>query len=217
MTFSSMQTRVGELINQAVSNDNLTVTNTEVKAWLNLGYKMAINSVVTLNENFLLRLTKANLVANQEYYALPSDCRKIVRVEIGYESSSDRERAVRIDVNSIDDPDNTFSQGTPVYYVTGNQIRILPAPTANVTAGLWLEYIESPADMSNASDTPSLPEGYDYLPIMYAVAKAKYKLGLKDEADAGMDEFRFEIERMKDEVLERNLDGHDSVIMREIY
>jgi len=214
MAYSTMVTRVGEMLNQDVSDDTGTVTNTEVKAWLNIGYQKARNSVVAMGQNFQMRLTKANLVSGQSYYALPSDCRKVVRVEVGFDSADDREKAQRIDVNQINDPDLTFSEGAPLYYVTGNQIRIFPEPGSALTNGLWLEYIEDPGDMSADADTPSLPVGYDHVPLLYAVAKGKYKLGLKTEAEVTMEEFHYELETMKDEVIERNLDGHDTVIVR---
>ena len=79
-----MQTRVGELINQSVTDDNELVTETEVKANLNRGYQKVVNRIVSLAQDFYVRLAKADLVSGQTLYGLPTDFRKLVRVELDY-------------------------------------------------------------------------------------------------------------------------------------
>lgn len=211
MTFSDMQTRVGELINQSVSDNTKTVTNTEVKAYLNIGYKKAKNAVVSVNESYYTRLAKADLVANQATYSLPDDSRKIRRVEVGYDVSTTRYEATRLDRNSKPDPNTSFNQGAPVFYIVGDSIELDPTPDTAVTDGLWLWYLEDVGDMVNASDEPNLPQGYDYTPIFYAVAKAKQRLGLEGEAQAYLAEFNTELEVMKREIIGRGVGDNDYV------
>lgn len=217
MTFLEQQTRVGELINQTVTDDTKTVTETEVKAWLNIGYQKAINALISTNQNFLARWADANLVASQKFYALPSDFRKMRRVEIGYETSATRYRATRMDRNVPADPSKTFSTANPVYFIVGDMIELNPTPSINVTDGLRMLYIEDPADLSGDNDVPKLPAGYHYLPVHYAVSKAKQRLGLKTEANDYLAEFLGDIETMKEEVVDRAEDNNDMVIIRDMY
>lgn len=212
MTFLTLQTRVGELINQAVTDDTKTVTLTEVKANLNIGYTKLVSAVVAVNEDFYLTSAKANLVASQELYALPVDsngrcnCRKLKRLEIGYESSSTRRLAVKLDRDFKGDPTAVYSTGSPAYYIIGNQIELDPTPSSNVTEGLKFYYVKSPVDMSANGDYPDLPSGYEWVPLLYAAAKGKQRLGLLTEASDLLMEFKGEIETMKDELLMRAID-----------
>lgn len=217
MTFLEQQTRVGELINQAVTDDSKTVTQTEVKAWLNIGYQKCINALVSTNQNYLARWAEADLVASQAFYALPDDFRKMRRVEIGYESSAQRYRVTRMDRNVPADPSKTFSTANPVYFIVGDMIELNPVPSSNVTDGLRMLYIENPVDLDGDNDVPKLPMGYQYLPIQYAVSKAKQRLGLKGEAESYLAEFSMDIEMMKEEVVDRAEDNNDMVIIRDMY
>ena len=136
MTFLEMQSRVGELINQDVTTDNLTVTKTEVKANLNRGYQKVVNKISSLAQDYYVRLAKADLVADQALYGLPSDYRKMIRVEVGYSSENNRYKAHRADTNAFGDPVSTSIDNTsPLYSIRGNNIELKPTPTANVTRG----------------------------------------------------------------------------------
>lgn len=216
MTFLEMQTRVGELINQDVSTDNELVTNTEVKANLNRGYHKVVNRIVSLAQDFYVRLAKADLVADQTLYGLPSDFRKLVRVEIDYTGS--RYKARRVDENAYGDPDTTtILETAPQYSIRGNNIEINPAPSAASTDGLWLWYVETQTDMSNNADEPNLPFEFTDLPIEYAVAKAKARQGLIDEAQMMLGEFYRELDEMVDNLLNTNQDDPEQVVIRDDY
>jgi len=216
MTFGDMITRVGELINQDLTGDTKTVTRTEVKANLNRAYHKVANAIASMGQDFYYREATADLVANQSLYGLPDDCRKLERLEVSYDGSTFR-KAIRMDRNAINDPTMVFSQDRPHYAVVGNMFEIFPTPTANVTNGINLWYLESVVDMVNNSDEPSLPEIYADLPIEYAVAKAKQRQGLIDESREFMAEFMREIDRMESEFIERNEDDSSYVIIREDY
>jgi len=213
MTFLEMQTAVGELINQAVTDDTKTITETEVKRNLNIGYGLVKNAVVATNQSFYLRLAKADLVEDQSRYSLPTDLRRISRVEVGYTASTTRERVQRVDRNAKDDPNVVQSEGRPAYYVTGDMIELDPEPSSDVTDGLWLWYIEDTGDMSDDDDEPNLPKGWEYLPVLYAASKAKRKVGLNTEAESHLTEFKLEIADMKDELM-RLEDSLDYVVVR---
>ena len=209
-----MITRVSELINQSLTDDTKTVTRTEVKANLNRAYHKIANRIASLGQDFYYREATANLVASQSLYGLPSDCRKIERLEVTYDGASYR-KAIRMDRNAPNDPNSAWSQDRPHYALTGNMFEIFPTPTTNVTAGIKLWYLESVVDLSDNADEPSLPDIYGDLPIEYAVAKAKERQGLLEEAREYKNEFFSEISRMEEELIERNEDDSDSVIIRD--
>jgi hypothetical protein len=218
MTFLEMQTRVGELINQSVTTDNLTVTETEVKANLNRGYQKVVNRIASLAQDYYVRLSKANLAANQSLYGLPTDYRRMIRVEIGPESSATRYKAFRVDTNAYGDPVDEYIDTTnPQYSIRGKNIEIKPTPTVAVTDGLWMFYVETVNDLSDDGDEPNLPPEFSDLPVEYAVAKAKARLGLMDEAQMHLAEFYRELEEMTGVLVNSNSDDPEQVVIRDDY
>lgn len=218
MTFLEMQTRVGELINQAVTDDTKLVTQTEVKANLNRGYHKVINKIVSLSEDYYVRLAKTNTVANQSLYGLPDDFRKLVRVEIDYEGAGNRYKLRRVDENAYGDPVNVSIDSTsPQYSIRGDNIEIEPTPTAAVTNGIWMWYVENQNDLAADEDEPNLPFEFSDLPIEYAVAKAKAKQGLLDEAQLTLSEFYRELDDVAASLANTNLDDPEQVVIRDEY
>lgn len=216
MTFLEQQTRVGELINQRVTDDTKTVKLTTVKAWLNIGYQKQVNAISAIDEEYFLRWTTANLVANQKYYSFPSDFRKLDTLELGYEGSSVLYKSTLMDRNSIENSTTTFSTASPVHYIIGDMYEINPTPSSNVTGGIRMLYIEAPTDLSSDGDVPKTPLGYHYMPVLYAASKAKQQLGLKTEAEAYMAEFFADIEIMIEDISNR-ADGNDRIIIEDMY
>jgi hypothetical protein len=155
-----------------------------------------------------VRIAKADLVANQALYGLPTDFRKFVRLEVGYGGASDRVKVDQIDLNDIGDPTvDVFSQADPKYTIVGNMYELRPTPTANVTDGIYFLYVEDPADMSGDTDTSGLPFNYDHLLPMYAAAKGSYTLGLKEEGNVYMAQFNYGLDEMENNIVERNIDS----------
>ena len=218
MTFSDMVTRVGELINQDVSTDNLTVTNAEVKANLNRGYQKVVNRISSLAQDYYVRLAKANLTADQSLYGLPTDYRRMIRVEIAPETEGTRYKAFRVDTNAYGDPvDIDVSTVDPTYSIRGKNIEIRPTPTVSVTRGLWMFYVETVNDLVEDDAEPNLPPEFSDLPVEYAVAKAKARLGLMDEAQLHLAEFYRELEEMTSVLVNSNSDDPEQVVVRDEY
>lgn len=217
MTFVNMQVETGDLLNITVGASTVPDL-TQVKRDLNTARDLAFNRLLSLGQDYNVRLTKADLVANQELYGLPSDLRKIVRVEVGYTNSTDRYKVDRMDSNAEGDPVNTtYSQADPKYMVRGDNIELNPAPTSAVTDGLWLWYVEDLTDMSADGDTSDLPLDYDHLLPLYAAAKGSYTLGLHQEGNNYMALFRSGLDDMEQEVIQRNIDDNDMIIIRDEY
>lgn len=217
MTFANMVTRVSELINQPLTDDNKTVTQTEVKANLNIGYQKLVNRVRTLNQDYYVREARTDLVADQETYSLPDDFSKLRKLMIGYNSANQLYSAIRIDRAALMDNDQTFTTARPAYTFISNAIEIFPTPTQAVTNGMFLWYVEEVADLTLDADEPDVPIGYESLPVLYAAAKAKTRLGLLDEARLELEEFREELFNMTVEQTMRADDQHDFVIIKDMY
>lgn len=220
LTFLQSQTAVGELINQAVTGDTETVTLSSVKRNLNLGYRMVNNAVVQVDPYFNGQISTADLVANQKYYSSPSQLKKLIRLEIGYTSATERYRARLVSQQSLPQADEIISYPTtePVVQTFGNNLMLNPIPTQNVTDGLRFFYIKGVVDLSSNTDTYNLPDGYEHLPIMYAVAKSKYALGLESEAQAGLNEFYQLLGIMKAEIFDRvSSMGNSSIVNMDPY
>lgn len=212
MTFSSMQSEVGDLLNMTISADS-TVTTTQVKRDLNTARDLVLNRLLTLGQNYFVRIAKANLVADQSLYSLPTDFRKFVRLEIGYESATDRVKVDQIDVNEIGDPNTeTYSTSDPKYSIIGNMIELRPTPTTSVTNGLYMLYVENPTDMSGDDDTSGLPLDYDDLLTLYSTAKGKYTLGLPQEGNNMMSLFKQGLDEMENNIVERNIDSGGTIV-----
>lgn len=216
MTFLDMQNRVGELINLDVSNNNGLVTNTEVKANLNRGYQKVVNRIASLGQDYYVRLSKADLSQGQHLYGLPSDFRRMMRVELDY--GSGRFKANRVDSNAYGDPVSTnISETAPQYSIRGKNIEVNPTPRADMDKGLWLWYVENVNDLVDDDDEPNLPFEFSDLPIEYAVAKAKARQGLMDEAQLSLSEFYRELDEMTNALVNTISDDPEQVVIRDYF
>jgi len=217
MTFSQMQSEVGDLLNMTIGT-NSTVTSTQVKRDLNTARDLVLNRLLTLGQNYFLRIAKADTVANQSLYSLPQDFRKFVRLEVGYANATDRVKVDQIDLSEIGDYSlNAYSVANPNYTIVGNMFELRPTPTTAVTNGLYMIYVEDPADMSGNDDTSGLPLDYDHLLTLYASAKGKYTLGLPNEGNNMMAQFNMGLDEMENNIVERNLDSGGTISLVDEY
>lgn len=217
MAFLQLQTEVGDLLNMTIDSSS-TVNLTQVKRDLNTARGMVLDRLLSLGQNYKVRMAKANLVANQSLYGLPTDFRKFVRVELGYESAANRIKADQLDIGEIGErTTDSYSLADPKYTILGDMYEIRPTPTASVTDGIYLYYIEDPADMTGDTDTTGLPFDYDYLLPLYAAAKGKYTLGLPSEGDSLMGQFKSELVEMENDIVERNIDTNGRITIVDDY
>jgi len=212
-----MQTEVGDLLNMTVSATS-TVTTTQVQRDLNTARDLVLNRLLVLGQSYNVRIAKADLVADQALYSLPTDFRKFVRLEVGYESAADRVKVDQIDLSEIGDPNiDVFTTANPKYTIIGNMFELRPAPTISVEDGLYMIYVENPLDMSADDDTSGLPLDYDHLLTLYASAKGKYTLGLPNEGNNMMAQFNMGLDEMENNIVERNLDSGGTIAMVDNY
>lgn len=210
MTFLEMQTAVGEDINQSLTDDTKTVTLTSVKRNLNTGYRKARLAVTSIWEDYYLRKASADLEAEQALYSLPTDFLKMKTLEVAYDGSTFYQ-AKRLDKGHKQDLRYQFSQSAPTFSIIGNDLQLDPIPNGDATGGLVMYYIENSDDMSANGAEPNLPPGFEDVPIMYAVSKAKLALGLVSEANTHLQEFNYELDQMKRWALNRRGADNDMV------
>src|SRR5512147_22128 len=117
MTLLQAITKVGELINQALTDDTKTITKTSVTNNLNIAYRECTSAVIDADQDYQLRESNADLVANQSTYSLPTDCKKVLRVELSYESTTTPSVANKLVLNEIEDPAVVFSTSEPRYAI----------------------------------------------------------------------------------------------------
>ena len=135
-----MQTEVGDLLNMTI-DANSTVTTTQVKRDLNTARDLVLNRLLTLGQNYFLRIAKADTVANQSLYSLPTDFRKFARLEVGYSNATDRVKADQIDLTEIGDYSNdTFSEVNPKYTIIGNMFELRRRPVKQSRSPLFTPY-----------------------------------------------------------------------------
>ena len=207
MTFSQMQTEVGDLLNMTI-DANSTVTTTQVQRDLNTARDLVLNRLLVLGQNYFLRIAKADTVANQSLYSLPTDFRKFARLEVGYNNATDRVKANQIDLSEIGDPSvEVYSQADPKYTIVGNMFELRPTPTTAVKNGLYMVYVENPADMTDGDDTSGLPLDYDHLLLM----RVQYTLGLTRSIMV------IQVDEMENNIVERNIDSGGTIAMVDNY
>lgn len=110
----------------------------------------------------------ANLVANQQDYALPASSLQVKRLEVSYDAVNFykaspfdiNERGAGTATNNLGD----FSQATPFYDVQYNSIFLYPIPSSAVTAGLkiWISRPHSDYTGANVTTGTAVP-GFDSL------------------------------------------------------
>jgi len=143
-------------------------------------YNRQVMIFVNTNEDlFGVRAsTNINTVANQEAYALPSDCIRVKRVEISYDGSPQNWKKPRYqDAGQVEsfalspiNINNYYSVANPYYDIFGNYIYVRPIPLTSVSGGLFLWYIKRQDPITNIStdtiNTPADFHGY----LAYGVA-----------------------------------------------
>lgn len=215
MTLAEMRTTVGNLINQSVTDDTKTVTKTFVDTALNLGYHKVVNSVNALNGDFYLQIAKGDIVADNDLYTFPSDFKILRRIDIL--SDGEYVEVDRINPNTLADIDLDVTYTDPAYYLVKGGFRILPTPDEDITNGFRIHYIRNVSDLTDDTDEPDLPLGYEDLPIYFATSMAHNILGNTTLAQSYMAQFNGEVQAMTHERIGRSQDATDYVILKDTY
>lgn len=111
-------------------------------------------------------IATANLVANQQDYAIPVSLSalKIQRIDITFDGTNWK-KAKPLDVQSINNAvdtvniGNTFSTDNPRYDIKANSFFLYPLPPVNVTGGIKVWFSRGPLEFAT-TDTTKQP-GFD--------------------------------------------------------
>lgn len=164
MTFLEMQTLTLSWLDDV---DAQYFTSTQVKLWLNNAQKEAQKLIEQAFEGHFIKCVETTTVIDQREYELPSDFRRLHRLELVLSGSSfvtqDTSLLQKITRNQQD----AFERkGTPqAYYFKGTQIVLVPAPDSAKT--LRMEYAYRLADLTADADVSEIPIHYhEYLPLL---------------------------------------------------
>ncbi len=183
--------------------------------FLNNAQKEVAKRLVAKGQNYYIKCQQTTLVPSQGLYQLPTDFRKLHRLEIvksGTYPNEDRSVIAPITMNQQDF--NPSFTGTPeTYFLKKNVIALYPVPDTALT--LRMNYSYRIADMVNGSDTPDVPEDYHELIAILATLDGN----LKDKMDmSGIIAKKEYYERMMDQdSAERQLDQPRTIVVTEDY
>jgi hypothetical protein len=216
-TFGNLISDLESEINQGLSGDTKTVTATEAKRWLNRGYYLVRRAVAQTGQDFFVKESTSDLEDGQSDYTLPDDFLQMYRLEIQPTSEATRFVAIEIKLNDLRVYQYNGSIDSPLYTLIGEEVRLFPTPSTDVTSGLRIWYYNAPITLVETTDVVYVPDGFEELLVVYAASKAKRKLGLNNEARALKEEFRIGIEEMKDAIKARGADRNTYVRDNESY
>lgn len=165
----------------------------DVQDWINEAQSYIVRqaNIPTANVTHSFSVTEGD-----NSYTLPSDFARIIDVYIEDEEDVLEEIAL----NEFDglDPDD---EGTPiVYIVIGSTMYFAPTPDNSYT--IKMRYYKLPTTMG-ATDTPSIPEQYEYLLESYALHKAFRRESDFEASQFYRNQFFEDLARLKGE-LHRN-------------
>lgn len=208
MTFSELQVLVSTWLDD-VNNGYFTVA--QVKQWLNNAQLETQKLVVQSFEGHYRKVVETTMVQYQREYQLPSDFKKLSRLEIIMSGTAfqneDRVRIAKITENQQD----MFGEktGTPIaYFFQGDKIIMVPAPDTART--LRMTYIYRVSDMVNDNDEPDIPIDYhEYLAVL-ATLDGLYRDGR--ETAPYLEKKRYYEEQFKRDAEERNVDESRTIV-----
>jgi len=178
MTFAELQSLVSYWL------DDLNFgyfTQTQVKVWLNEAQKEVQKKLIKAGQNYYTDFVQTTTVQNQAYYVLPSDFKKLNRLEIITGGTVPNESVQSLTPMTINQQD-LISRGTgqPIYYfIQKDQLVLFPTPDTAQTLRLYYSYMVS--DMTLDNDTPDVPESYHQLIALYACQDGFLKDGRANE------------------------------------
>jgi hypothetical protein len=145
------------------------VSDDAILRWINDAQREIVNS------NFLLRDTKyADIQIGVHDYSFPND--KVLLIEALYVDGKPIEGVTIQQAREFmlsRDPDFTRQEDMPViWYERAGVITIYPKPNRNITAGLKIEYLKVPTDLTAMTDSLGVPDRYFNELTNYVIAQA---------------------------------------------
>lgn len=146
------------------------VTDTEIVAWLNKGYRRLYNHLLNAYDMYKISSDDLTMIANQKDYTLPADFLKLVKVF--WVSGGKEYPLTRKTLHNVDA--DFYSGGNPKgYSLLGDEIRFWPTPQAAGTIRLY--YNPAATVFTSASTDIDFEQHQDEYCIYYAAREAKIK------------------------------------------
>lgn len=207
MTFLEMQTLVSTWLDDV---DQTYFTATQIKLWLNNAQKEAQKLVEQAFEGHFIKCVETTTVIAQREYELPSDFKRLHRLELVISGSTFITQSVQPLVKITPNQQDAIARsGIPtVYYFKGTQLILLPVPDSAKT--LRMEYTYRLADLSLDADVSEVPKEYhELMPILATIDGL-----IRDGRDiAPMMAKKAEIEvAIKRDAEERNVDAPRAIV-----
>lgn len=193
-------------------------TDSQINREVNYAYLELYTAIVETYDAYYRQVSTSNLVADQQEYELPEDFFKVQRLEVKYDSAGDYYKAGVFDFRQLRLAYDTTGVGNPsrpIYEISGNYIRLLPVPDESITSGLRLEYVKTISELSSDTSTIDIPFANRYARLIPLGAAAQLlRKGQQEEAVAAkyQEDFMIGIEKMKQELEDRNIDGMKTII-----
>lgn len=150
------------------------VDNTGLLYWINEAYLLAVGKITEIYPDYFTKNVSTSSVANQTEYTLPSDFEKALMVSVSYDGVTFKEATALNNINQASPLSNTnstgFDQANPFYYIAGNEIGILPAPSSTLSNVIKIWYAYVPSELSLDADVPAIPKRMQYALKYWAYA-----------------------------------------------
>lgn len=178
MTFLELQNLVSYYLDDLAFG---YFTPVQVKLWLNLAQQETQKRLIKAGQNYYLQCVTTSLVANQKYYALPEDFKKLHRLELIISGVVPNETTSPLTPITTNQQDLVPSQtGTPGYYsIQRNNLALYPTPESVLTMRLYYSY--DVVNMVLDTDVPDVPPEYHELIALIAAETGFMKDGRSSE------------------------------------
>lgn len=196
-------------------------SDAELLRWVNQRYHLLEEAVDRVFENYFLTESVTDTVEDEQEYQLPTDFKRMRRVEVNYDidnSDSVYQRAYPVELDQIRQRLENTNLGVgiqrhPIYYLRGDNIGFLPIPDEDGTNAIRIQYVAEQDDLSDDADVPVIPVSYHYLIVIGACADALEK-GKRDLEEANRLNYRYDVKRreMMEELEDRVIEESKYVV-----
>lgn len=190
ITLAAATTQVRDLVDEPSA---AFWTDAQIKTWLNAGVRE-----VARRSEWKRTSTSVSVTAGTQIYTGPTDMIRIYRIEWQPSGSSTKYRLEYRDINAMDaiwGVNQSIGQGIPEFYtlVAASPVSIELSPTPSSNGALKVYYYQMPADLATDgtadSSTLSVPNGWEDLPVEWAVALAYRKSHNAEQYQLAMTHF----------------------------
>lgn len=185
-------------------------TRAQIKLWINNGQKETQKLVEQAFEGHFIKCVETTLVVNQREYELPTDFKRLHRLEVVISGSTYQTQSVtRLGKITPNQQDVLARSGAPIgYYFKGTQLILVPVPDTAKT--LRMEYAYRIPDLSANGDTSEIPKEYHEHAVVLATIDGLVRDG-RDPAPLNQKREQLETS-IKRDAEQRNVDQPRTIV-----